>query len=70
MEALLKEVQGHLGESLLGTPNNLLLTVTTSYLSHTFLGGRGRSQQFLVQRRSVTSSSHLIEILYALSWTL
>ena len=35
MEALLKEVQGHLGESLSGIPNNPLLTVTTSCLSDT-----------------------------------
>jgi hypothetical protein len=39
MEALLKEVQGHLGESLLGIPNNGFLTVTTSCFSDTILGG-------------------------------
>jgi hypothetical protein len=41
MEALLNEVQGHLGESLLGILNNGFLTATTSYFSDTFLGGRG-----------------------------
>lgn len=41
MEALLKEVQGHLGEPLLGIPNIRFLTVTTSYLPDTILGRRG-----------------------------
>lgn len=41
MEALLKEVQGHLGEPLSGIPNVRLLTVTTSYLPDTVLGRRG-----------------------------
>jgi hypothetical protein len=41
MEALLKEVQGHLGESLLGIPNNGFLTMTASCLFDTILGGRG-----------------------------
>ena len=41
MEVLLNEVQGNLGECLLGIPNNGFLTVTTSYLSDTFLRGRG-----------------------------
>lgn len=39
MEALLKEVQGHLGESQPGILNNSPLTGTTSYFSDTFLGG-------------------------------
>ena len=39
MEALLKEVQGHLGESLLGILNNGFLTGTASCLSDTFLRG-------------------------------
>jgi len=41
MEALLKEVQGHLGESLLGIISNGFLPVTTSCLSDAILGGRG-----------------------------
>ena len=40
MEALLKEVQGHLGESPLGIPNNGSLIVPTSCLPDTILGGR------------------------------
>jgi len=39
MEALLNEVQGHLGESQPGILNDNFLTGTTSYISDTFLGG-------------------------------
>ncbi len=41
MEALLKEVQGHLGESPSGILNNGFLIVSTSCLSDTIPGGRG-----------------------------
>lgn len=39
MEALLSEVQGHLGKSQSGILNNGFLTMTTSCISDTFLGG-------------------------------
>ena len=48
MEALLKEVQGHLGESPSGILNNGFLIVRTSRFSDTILGGRGYRRQLLI----------------------